>query len=139
MLHRLNPPLLQLKCWLLPGEEAQKKKEMAALAAPPPSKVNSLASLGGSSASLAGQAGGDGAAGPLNFAGRLGNRSGISSRYASATNLKVAAAEGDAAGAGSLLAGVSYPVPRIAGCRHVVQGHRYSSLCMQLVYTRGWA
>ena len=84
---------LQLKCWVLPGEEETKRKEKAAMSSLPPSMTGSSVSL--SSAASA-------PVPPL-----TNSRSGVSFRYAAVPNL--ATRNEEAAAAQSVLAGLKPP------------------------------
>lgn len=105
-----TPCLLQLKCWLMPGEEEERRRQMEEEkknAAPP------ILSAASSSISLASKAGDGAGPGRPPVAGAAASRRGVASRYASSGGFAVAAdsSGGDSTGAdgGSVLGGLRPP------------------------------
>lgn len=90
---------LQLKCWVAPGEEEQKKKEMEATMAPPPmvsASIENRDQQAGAPATMPPMGGG---IAPM-------SRTGVTSRYAAMPNLGTAPASGPT---GSIFAGLKPP------------------------------
>lgn len=91
---------VQLKCWVERGQEEAKRKELAALSAPPPKAMSAASLAGGAAAEDAGPAA---SSGPPVFAGaRVQQRIGVATRYAAAPNLAAATSE---ASGGSFMSG----------------------------------
>ena len=90
---------LQLKCWVAPGEEEQKKKEMETTMAPP-------LMVSASNENRDQQAGAPAAMPPMGASIAPMSRAGVTSRYAAMPNLGTAPASGPT---GSIFAGLKPP------------------------------
>jgi hypothetical protein len=96
MMNFLN---LQLKCWVAPGEEEQKKKEMEATMAPPPMVSASIENRDQQTGAPAAMPPMGGGIAPM-------SRTGVTSRYAAMPNLGTAPGSGPT---GSIFAGLKPP------------------------------
>ena len=103
---------MQLKCWVLPGEEEAKEKEVAELKAPPPKSMSYAPSSTQEDAGSA-ASNGNGNKPPGGFGGTsiYGGARGTS-RYASASSFSISTAENGGGGAApSLLSGLKPASP----------------------------